>query len=89
MKTTSKELNKVWGELCDIFLNFKRYDNKMKARLEKLGFECSYKKGKHPKLYIVVNGKKHCIVLSTTPSDPNTGRQILREIRRIYELQAN
>lgn len=79
MKTTSEELNLIWADLEAIFLNFKGVNNRVKKDLLKLGIEV-YGNG-HPKIKV----KGQVITLCTTPSDKYAGRQILRQIRRVYE----
>ena len=84
MKTISQELLPIWDELQDIFKDFNHLSKKHLERLAKLGFRVIYNK-KHPKIYIERNGKTHVVTFSSTPSDGNAGRQILRQIRRVYE----
>lgn len=79
MKTTSEELNLIWGDLEAIFLNFKGVNKRVIKDLQKLGIEV-YGNG-HPKIRL----KGQVITLCTTPSDKYAGRQILRQIRRLYE----
>lgn len=79
MKTTSEELNLIWADLEAIFLNFKGVNNRVKKDLLKLGIEV-YGNG-HPKIRV----KGQVITLSASPSDKYAGRQILRQIRRVYE----
>lgn len=84
MKTSSKDLQVIWDELQDIFKDFHKLNSSHLDRLRKLGFEVVYN-SKHPKIYIPRNGKTYCVVFSSTPSDKYAGRQILRQIRSIYE----
>lgn len=79
MKTTSEELNLIWAGLEVIFLDFKGVTSKVRKDLKKLGFEV-YGNG-HPKIRV----KGQVITLCVTPSDKYAGRQILRQIRRVYE----
>ena len=79
MKTNSKELNLIWQDLENIFLDFKGVNKNVIKDLNKLGFEVYG--NKHPKIQI----KGYVITLCTTPSDKYAGRQILRQIRRLYE----
>lgn len=79
MKTTSEELNLIWQDLESIFLDFKGVNSKVVKDLAKLGIEV-YGNG-HPKIRI----KGVVITLCKTPSDKYAGRQILRQIRRVYE----
>ena len=79
MKTKSEELNLIWADLEAIFLNFKGVNNRVKKDLLKLGIEV-YGNG-HPKIKV----KGQVITLSVSPSDKYAGRQILRQIRRVYE----
>lgn len=81
MKTTSEELKLIWADLEKIFLNFKGVNSRVIKDLAKLGIEV-YGNG-HPKIRV----KDQVITLSVTPSDINAGRQILRQIRRLYESQ--
>jgi hypothetical protein len=84
LKTKSKELQKIWPILCDVFDKSRNLTNKDFKALEKLGYRVKYE-GKHPKLYIDKNMKTYVITLSSSPSDNQWGRQVLRMIRRIYE----
>jgi len=79
MKTTSEELNLIWADLEAIFLNFKGVNKRVIKDLQKLGIEV-YGNG-HPKIRV----KGQVITLCVTPSDKYAGRQILRQIRRVYE----
>lgn len=79
MKTKSEELNLIWHDLEKIFLNFKGVNKRVIIDLAKLGIEV-YGNG-HPKIRI----KGYVITLCTSPSDKYAGRQILRQIRRLYE----
>lgn len=79
MKTSSKELNTIWNDLQDIFLDFKGVNGKVRKKLQRIGFEVYG--NKHPKIRV----KGQVVTLSTSPSDEYAGRQILRVIRRIYE----
>lgn len=81
MKTTSEELILIWADLQAIFLNFKGVNKRVIKDLQKLGIKV-YGNG-HPKIRI----KDQVITLSVTPSDKYAGRQILRQIRRLYESQ--
>lgn len=85
MKTTSKTLMNNWEELHDIFdIQPFKFDLKVKERIERLGYKVVWNKCKHPKMYIELD-KTYVITLSTTPSDRYAGRQILRQIRKVYE----
>lgn len=84
MKTSSKDLLLIWDELQDIFKDFTKLHSSHLERLRKLGFEVVYN-SKHPKIYIPRNGVTYCVTFSSTPSDKYAGRQILRQIRAIYE----
>ena len=79
MKTTSEELNLRWADLEAIFLSFKGVNKRVIKDLQKLGIEV-YGNG-HPKIRV----KGQVITLCVTPSDKYAGRQILRQIRRVYE----
>lgn len=79
MKTTSEELNLIWADLEAIFLSFKGVNKRVIKDLQKLGIEV-YGNG-HPKIRV----KGQVITLCVTPSDKYAGRQILRQIRRVYE----
>lgn len=74
----------LWEQLESIFEDFDKISNRLIKKLETLGFEVAYT-GKHPKMYVYRNGKRYCITLSCTPSDKYAGRQILRQIRKVYE----
>lgn len=86
MNTTSITLQRdgLWDELQDIFLKFKKFDKKTQVRIKKLGFRTHWEKCKHPKMYIELD-RTYIITLCTTPSDNYAGRQILRQIRKVYE----
>ena len=80
MKTKSEELNLFWCELQRIFMDYKKLTSKVIKDLEGLGFKVD--KGKnHTKIIMPVG----IMVISNTPSDKQAGRQILRQIRRMYE----
>ena len=80
MKTTSKELQLIWNDLEKIFNEYKSLNSKVIRSLESLGF--IVEKGKcHTKIIMPVG----MMVISNTPSDFQAGRQILRQIRRMYE----
>lgn len=81
MKTKSAELKLIWEDLEAIFLDYNGVNARVIKDLAKLGFEVYG--NKHPK--IRVKGK--IITMDKTPSDVNAGRQILRQIRRIYESE--
>lgn len=75
-----------WDELNEIFdRNDFKLNHKVLEQLNGLGYRTHQSKGKHPKLYIVVDGKTHVITMSVTPSKQYQGRVILRTIRKIYE----
>ena len=84
MKTTSVLLKPMWEELKSIFMGFTKFNPKMQRRLEHLGYEVKTN-GKHFKMYVELNGNKHMVLISSTPSDAFAGNQVLQEIRRIYE----
>lgn len=76
-----------WDKLNEIFdKNDFKLSVKVLERLNALGYRTHYN-SKHPKLYIIHNGKTHIITMSMTPSKCYSGRVILREIRRIYEKE--
>ena len=80
MKTTSKELQKIWEDLKRIFMEYTYLNAKTIRDIEGLGFRIE--KGKvHSKVIMPVG----MMVISNTPSDKQAGRQILRQIRRMYE----
>lgn len=79
-KTTSSELNKILPILIDLLLERRNFTNNSIIQFNKIGIK-AIKTRKHIKLYI----KDKIVVLSATPSDLNSGRQALREIRKIYE----
>lgn len=82
MKTTSESLNKIWPELIDIFGQYKKLDSRTVSRLTSIGF-IVFRFGAHAKITMPVG----VMTISTTPSDKHAGRQILRQIRRMYERQ--
>lgn len=84
IKTNNKDLKKIWTELSDIFLDYSKYNLSIEKQLIKLGIEVVRDKGNHVKLFFYHKGKKSCITIATTPSDQYAGRQILRQIRKIY-----
>lgn len=84
MKTTNKDLQIIWDDLQEIFLDYRKISPKHIDKLRRLGFRVVYE-GKHPKIYIIRKGIEHCITFCTTPSDKYAGRQILRQIRAVYE----
>ena len=80
MQTKSPELNLIWDELEDIFFNYKGLNTRTRQRLERLGFTV-VKLSNHSKIIMPVG----TMIISNTPSDLHAGRQILRQIRRMYE----
>ena len=80
MQTHSEQLNKIWSELIDIFIDYKGLSVRVIQRLETLGFIIN-KGSNHSKIIMPVG----MMVVSNTPSDKHAGRQILRQIRRMYE----
>jgi hypothetical protein len=80
LKTTSIELNKIWTELKSIFINYKGMTSRTIQQLQNIGFSI-HKSSNHTKIIMPVG----VMVVSNTPSDKNAGRQILRQIRRMYE----
>ena len=80
MQTKSPELNLIWDELEDIFFNYKGLNTRTRQRLERLGFTV-IKSSNHSKIIMPVG----TMIISNTPSDLHAGRQILRQIRRMYE----
>lgn len=80
MQTQSEQLNKIWSELIDIFIDYKGLSVRVIQRLETLGFIIN-KGSNHSKIIMPVG----MMVVSNTPSDKHAGRQILRQIRRMYE----
>lgn len=80
LATTSNELNKIWCELIDIFIDYKGLSVHVIQRLENVGFIVN-KGSNHSKIVMPVG----MMVVSNTPSDRHAGRQILRQIRRMYE----
>lgn len=80
MKTKSKELQKIWPELEKIFMDYKGLSDRVVRDLYNVGFDV--KKGSnHSKIIMPVG----TMIVSNTPSDKQAGRQILRQIRRMYE----
>ena len=84
MKTKDSELNLIWDELKSIFWEYRRMDSKIISRLNAIGVEVEKNKS-HAKLYFNIHGERKFTVISSTPSDKQAGRQILRQIRRMYE----
>ena len=84
MKTKDEELQLIWDDLVRVFMGYKKLTPKLCKRLEGLGYKIT-KEGDHAKVYMNIHGSERCMVISTTPSDKNAGRQILRQIRRMYE----
>lgn len=82
IKIKSKELEPIWDELTDIFINYRCLNSQIVCRLTSIGFTVS-RCGNHAKIQMPVG----IMVISTTASDKNAGRQILRQIRRMYEQQ--
>ena len=84
LKTTSEELNKIWNELIEIFIDYTGLNNKLIKSLEAVGFDV--KRGRcHTRIVMPVG----TMIISNTPSDKQAGRQILRQIRRMYESRQN
>lgn len=50
MKTKSKELNKIWNNLEDIFLNYSGLTSRVEKNLSKIGVTV-VRGGKHAKLF--------------------------------------
>ena len=86
IKTKSEELLPIWDDLCDIFSNQARrhISQSQINRLMNLGIRVEHVGG-HIKMYFNHNNKNHIVVASSSASDGNSNRQLLREIRRIYE----
>jgi hypothetical protein len=83
MKCNNDELKAIWNDLQDILLHYKHFNTKMEERLLKLGIRC-YHTGSHAKLVFNINGVEKSIGFSKSPSDKYCGRQILRDIRRLF-----
>ena len=80
MKTKSVELNKIWGDLQRIFLNdYRGVDNRICRELKRL--DIIVYGDAHPKIRI----KNKVVVLTKSSGTTQTGRTILRTIRKIYE----
>lgn len=84
MKINSEELNKIWDDLQNIFLDFRGVNSKVIKDLNKIGI--IFYGSKHGKIKLP-NGA--IITLSRSPSDIYAGRQILRRIRKVYENERN
>lgn len=80
MTTTSAELNKIWPELTDIFMSYTNFNSRTAKRLTAIGFGIN-RCNNHIKIIMPVG----TMIISSTPSDNQAGRQILRQIRRMYE----
>lgn len=87
MKTSSTDLQVIWDELCDIFSEQGRrnFSQKKIKRLEGLGFQVEKNGGGHIKIKVNYKGRVSNIICSSSSSDKNACRQVLREFRRIYE----
>lgn len=84
METISPSLQSKWDDLVKIFdVQPFVYNRKVERKLEKLGYKTIRVKGNHPKMYINLD-KTYVITLCCSPSDTYCGRQILRQIRKIY-----
>ena len=84
MKTKDAELNQIWEELKNIFMDYRGLNASVIRRLKGLGWEAT-KDGAHGKIYMKIHGEEKMMVVSCSPSDKQAGRQILRQIRRMYE----
>lgn len=80
MKTKSPKLNEIWEDLIDIFRDYRGMSCRTIERLNAIGFDVN-KGSNHSKIYMHVG----VMIVSNTPSDYQAGRQILRQIRRMYE----
>lgn len=80
MKTKSPQLNEIWKDLVSIFNEYHSMSCRTIERLTALGFNVN-KGSTHSKIYMPVG----IMIVSNTPSDYQAGRQILRQIRRMYE----
>lgn len=85
MTTNSKDLKPIWNELECIFKSYKKYNDDIETRLKKLNINTTRVKGNHVKLCFLIDGIKKYVTIATTPSDTYAGKQILRQIRRLYE----
>ncbi len=76
--------NETWEELQNIFdVQPFKFSNKTKEKIERLGYRVVHNNGKHPKMYIHLD-KTYVITLCST-GERYCGRQILRQIRKVYE----
>lgn len=85
LKTNNTELNRIWPELCDIFDDYRGLNLRNIRKLESLGIKAEKAGSGHYKFRFLVSGRAYNIICSATPSDFQAGRQILRQIRRLYE----
>ena len=82
MKTKSQELQLIREDLQKIFLNdYRGVNARIVRELAKIDIEVYG--NKHPKIRV----KNKVITLTSTSGTIQTGRAILREIRRIYEME--
>ena len=78
------ELVAMWPELCSIFEDYNKCSEKVLNKIRSLGIEAEKCGSGHMKLTFTVRGRNANIICSATPSDSQVGRQILRQIRRLY-----
>lgn len=71
-------------ELEEFFLNYKQMSTKAINKLNTLGIRVE-RRNNHCKLYFKIYDKEKFMIISSTPSDKNVGRQILRQIRRMFK----
>lgn len=84
IKVSNTELLKIWDKLEEIFYDYTGFDKRFVYSLQSIGWYAEIN-GKHCKIYMNVGDNKKTMIISSTPSDRHAGRQILRQIRRMYE----
>ena len=72
----------LYNKLLSIFKRYRKFTPKMQKQLNDLGFMTTYNCS-HVRLIFYVNNKKCNVIISHTPSDLHSGRQAVREIRRV------
>ncbi len=81
LKSSSEIFNNQVEDLTRIFHGYRRFDKKMKRRLEEIGYTVD-DSGGHIKCYY---GNYLVTTIASTPSDSNAGNQTLRYIRSFWE----
>ena len=76
------ELSKIWSTLQDIFTDYRGLKSRDIKKLNSINFYVDMK-GNHTRIIMPVG----VMIISHSPSDKNAGRQILRQIRRMYSKE--